>query len=118
MLRKLRIPLVLATVIAALLPATAAAFPDDPGRGHGWQSVQWNFDGPFGVDAPGAWSNLFKVGKPGGRGVVVAVLDSGVAYRNSKRYKRSPDLLPKQFVRGYDFVDHDKSPLDELGHGT
>lgn len=118
MLRKLRIPLVLAAMAVAAQPATASAFPDDPGRGRGWQPVQWNFTGEFGVDAPGAWSNLFNAGKPGGRGVVVAVLDSGIAYRNSRKYKRSPDLLPKQFVPGHDFVDHDNSPLDELGHGT
>jgi serine protease len=131
--------LLAAAVIAAVLPAAASArtgeqfrsrdssgrplahaadFPDDPGRGHGWRSVQWNFTGPFGVNAPGAWSNLFKVQRPGGRGVVVAVLDSGIAYRSRGHYKRSPDLLPKQFVPGYDFVDNDKSPLDELGHGT
>jgi serine protease len=31
---------------------------------------------------------------------------------------RSPDFTPEQFVRGYDFVDHDKFPLDKSGHGT
>jgi serine protease len=118
MFRKLRIAVVVVAMALTLPAAASAAFPDDPGRGNGWRSVQWNFNGPFGVDAPGAWSNLFKAGKPGGRGVVVAVLDSGIAYRTRGRYKRSPDLLPKQFVRGHDFVDHDRSPLDELGHGT
>jgi serine protease len=118
MLRNLRIGLVVGAVIAMALPAIASAFPDDPGNGRGWQPVQWNFAGTYGVNAPGAWSNLFKVGRPGGRGVIVAVLDSGIAYRNRGHYKRSPDLLPKQFVPGHDFVDHDSSPLDELGHGT
>lgn len=138
--RKLRISLALAiALVVAALPAAASArvgerfrshdsagrplahaavFPDDPGRGRGWRPVQWNFTGPFGVNAEGAWSNMFKVRRPGGRGVVVAVLDSGIAYRTRGHYKRSPDLLPKQFVPGHDFVDHDNSPLDELGHGT
>src|SRR2546423_14524384 len=34
----------------------AAAFvPNDAGRGHGWQPLQWNFVGKWGVNAPQAW---------------------------------------------------------------
>jgi serine protease len=118
--RQLRSTLVALALLAAVaLPAKAVAYtPDDPGRGSGWSLVQWNFTGHFGVNAPGAWDNLIAAKHPGGRGVVIAVLDSGIAYRNAKNYKRSPDLLPKQFVHGYDFVDKDRSPLDENGHGT
>jgi serine protease len=39
-----------------------------------------------------------------------------VAYRNFKRFKRAPDL--RYFLPGYDFVDGDRYPLDENGHGT
>jgi serine protease len=96
--------------------------PRDPGRSGDppgdWQSVQWNFDGPFGVGAPDAWSNLIKAGRPGGRGVTVAVLDTGVAYERHGRYRRSPDFNSGDFVRGYDFVDNDSHPNDENGHGT
>jgi serine protease len=95
--------------------------PDDPGRGTtpgGWQQVQWNFDGPFGVNAPQAWGNLVADGAPGGRGVIVAVLDTGVAYANRGRFRRSPDFGPRQFVRGYDFVSHTPYPVDHNGHGT
>ena len=95
--------------------------PRDPGRTHrpgGWQGTQWNFDGPFGVDAPDAWNNLILDGHPGGRGVTVAVLDTGVAYENHGRFRRSPDFHPSHFVHPYDFVDGDRHPDDENGHGT
>ena len=93
--------------------------PNDPGRdGTGWQSMQWNFLPGTGVNAPGAWQNLIRAGRPGGKGVVVAVLDSGVAYENRRRFRRSPDFTANQFVPGYDFVDNDTHPDDELGHGT
>ena len=102
--------------------AHAAAFvPNDPGRGvtpGGWQVDQWNFTGPYGVDALGAWRNLIAAGRPGGKGVVVAVVDSGVAYRTRPPYRRSPDLQSARFVRGRDFVDDDRFPDDESGHGT
>jgi serine protease len=102
--------------------AHATAFiPDDPGRtgtAGGWQTVQWNFVGPFGVDAPDAWQNLINVGRPGGKGVVVAVLDTGVAYSTRDGARMSPDLRGTKFVAGYDFVHHDPYANDVNGHGT
>jgi len=126
--------------------ATASAFepsPYDPsdsgsiealasaGEVGRWVYKQWNFlapEGaettalplsPGGIDAPRAWRNLIDAGRPGGAGIVVAVLDSGIAYRSSgSAYRRSPDFGPGQFVPGYDFVDHDRLPLDRNGHGT
>jgi serine protease len=123
--------------------ATASASPpeaiaDDPGPlanpralpGH-WVWTQWNFlpwrgvatpglpVSPGGIDAVGAWRHLIAAGRAGGRGIVVAVLDTGIAYRNyGPAFPRSPDFTPGQFVPGYDFVDHDRLPLDENGHGT
>jgi serine protease len=84
----------------------------------GGTDVQWNFDGQFGVGAPGAWGNLIAAGAPGGAGVTVAVLDTGVAYTDSGPYRRSPDLSAARFVPGWDFVDGDPYPLDPNGHGT
>jgi serine protease len=103
--------------------ATATAFnPNDPGREGpgGWANLQWNFTGPFGVDAPDAWQNAITAGAPGGRGVVVAVLDTGVAYRNSPdgQFLKAPDLNRKRFVAGHDFVRHNQYPYDRNGHGT
>jgi serine protease len=95
--------------------------PSDPGSANapsGWQQIQWNFLPGTGVNAPDAWQHLIAAGHPGGRGVTVAVLDTGVAYADHKRFKRSPDFPKGRFVKGYDFVDRDAFPNDENGHGT
>lgn len=100
--------------------ARSSFLPNDPGLGGpmGWRGVQWNFFGPAGIRAPEAWDLARERGAPGGRGAVVAVLDSGVAYQTRGRFKRAPDLRGDRFVPGYDFVDDDRSPNDENGHGT
>ena len=94
--------------------------PNDPGVGTAshWEDLQWNFVGPYGVDAPDAWTQAIADGVPGGRGVTVAVLDTGVAYENHGRFKRDPDLYATRFTKPYDFVDGDRHPDDENGHGT
>lgn len=115
--------------------------PDDPGALEvppgtpptpgGWAQKQWDLlpyagtateklpTSPGGMNVVGAWANLIADGRPGGLGIRVAVLDSGIAYRNyGARYLRSPDFSAGQFLPGEDFVDHDHLPLDENGHGT
>jgi len=110
--------------VASAVPnyyAHASGFvPNDRGRGApgDWQALQWNFLPAVGIDAPTAWTNLMAAGKPGGRGVTVAVLDTGVAYRNTRSFRRSPDFAYATFARGYDFVDRDPYPDDFNGHGT
>ena len=47
--------------------------------------------------------------RPAGGASIVAVLDTGVAYRDFGRFRRAPDLA-RHFVRGYDFVDGDQPP--------
>jgi len=99
--------------------ARASAFiPNDPGFGQGWQAVQWNFLDGNGVNAPVAWQHAIDAGHPGARGVRIAVLDSGAAYSDRGRFRRSPDLEGTRFDGGYDFVDKDPYPSDENGHGT
>jgi serine protease len=122
--------------------ATASGLPNDPGTvppaqgpPSGWTALQWNFlpcgslcdprlkplpaQSAGGIDAPGAWRHLRKLGRPGARGVIVAVLDTGIAYRDEgTRFRRSPDFGDDQFVPGYDFVGNDPLPLDVNGHGT
>jgi serine protease len=87
--------------------------PNDPGF-----HLQWNLFDEFGINMPEAWIRAADTGAPGGRGAVVAVLDSGVAYERFKRFRRAPDLRESSFMRGYDFVDHDRHPNDAYGHGT
>ncbi|HWO83771.1 MAG TPA: S8 family serine peptidase [Solirubrobacterales bacterium] len=109
----------------------AGVAPEASSTSGDWIYKQWNFlaydaskagrlpVSPGGIDAPGAWRNLIERGRPGAAGVVVAVLDSGIAYRSlGTGFRRSPDFGPRQFVPGYDFVDRDRIPLDESGHGT
>jgi serine protease len=130
-------PNYIATASARSPLLSASGVPNDPGQidgtgtPGGWVALQWNFlpwEGaatqllpvsPGGIDAIGAWQNLIAVGRPGASGTVVAVLDTGVAYRAmGKRFLRSPDFTSGQFVKGYDFVAGDSLPLDENGHGT
>ena len=104
----------------------AAFAPNDPGSdgpGH-WYRDQWNFlstrlvDG--GISVPAAWQRLARAGHPGGKGVTVAVIDSGVAYRKKgHRFRHDPDLPPaERFVHPKDLIDGDQVPLDRDGHGT
>ncbi|MFL5907077.1 MAG: S8 family serine peptidase [Solirubrobacterales bacterium] len=127
--------------VAYALPnyiAHASGIPNDPGLAGvpgGWQRTQWNFlpcgslcgqsptplqyEARGGLNAPEAWDILKQRGAPGGKGARVAVLDTGIAYMTKKPdFQRSPDFGRSQFLPGYDFVDHDKEPLDEDGHGT
>jgi serine protease len=118
--------------------AHASSIPDDPGPAGvpgGWERTQWNFlpcgslcgesltplqfQERGGLNAPGAWEILKQRGVPAGKGARVAVLDTGIAYVTRKpRFRRSPDFSRKQFLPGFDFVDKDRMPLDEDGHGT
>ena len=93
--------------------------PRASGQPGGWQQIQWNFLAGTGVNAPDAWENLDRR-RPARRrrASIVAVLDTGVAYRDRGKFRRSPDLARQRFRKGYDFVDNDAYPLDHNGHGT
>ena len=91
----------------------AATAPNDPG----WR-LQWNLNGPYGINLVDAWTEAAALGAPGGRGAVVAVLDSGVAYERRGRYRRAPDLRRRTFVHPWDFIQRDGHPNDVYGHGT
>lgn len=78
--------------------------PNDPRYGE-----QWNFRM---VKAEEAWESTK------GEGAVVAVIDTGVAYADTKKGRRARDFGDTQFVPGYDFVNKDAYPNDDQGHGT
>ncbi len=78
--------------------------PNDPYYKHQWHLEQ--------VQMPSAWQSSR------GRGTVVAVIDTGVAYADAPGFVQAPDLAETRFVAGFDFVDNDDQPFDEHGHGT
>ncbi len=78
--------------------------PNDPRY-----NEQWNFQM---VKAEEAW----EITK--GKGAIVAVIDTGVAYADTKRGKQGRDFKDTRFVPGYDFVNRNDTPNDDQGHGT
>jgi len=84
--------------------------PDDP-----YFRYQWNLynKATGGIGMEKAWD--IERGDPK---VIIAVLDSGVAFEDYGVYKRAPDLAENHFVTGYDFVNRDDHPNDDNGHGT
>jgi serine protease len=87
-----------------LLEYRASFTPNDPDYGK-----QWNLQM---IDMPKAWDDSK------GKGVVVAVLDTGIAYEDYDDFKQVPDLKGAKFVKGYDFVNDDEHANDDHGHGT
>ncbi|MFL5321345.1 MAG: S8 family serine peptidase [Myxococcaceae bacterium] len=79
-------------------------FPNDP-----MYAKQWNLKQ---IDADKAWD------RSRGKGVIVAVLDTGIAYEDYDGFKQVPDLKGAKFAEGYDFVNDDTHANDDHGHGT
>jgi serine protease len=88
----------------ALLQYQASWVPDDPRF-----DEQWNLQM---IGMPRAWELLE------GKGTVVAVIDTGIAFEDHGAFKLVPDLSGARFVPGYDFVNDDEHPSDDNGHGT
>ena len=56
---------------------------------------------PGGIDAVGAWRNLEEAGRPGAEGITVAVLDTGIAYRDDgSRFLPQPRLRRRAVRQG------------------
>jgi serine protease len=87
-----------------LMRFTASFVPNDPAY-----AKQWNLKM---INMPRAWD------RTKGKGVVVAVLDTGVAYEDYDDFRQVPDLRGTKFVEGYDFVNKDRHANDDHGHGT
>jgi len=82
--------------------------PNDP-----LYMFQWNFEQ---INSEDAWSTAT------GDEVVVAVIDTGVAYEEGRSGRKEgaamPDLGGTTMADGYDFVDDDDKAWDQHGHGT
>jgi len=90
---------------------------------------QWHLDNAEygGINMESAWD--IEIGYSS---VIVAVIDTGVAYEDYEEfvdnpgrgrdywitYQLAPDLAGTNFVAGYDFVNDDLHPNDDEGHGT
>ena len=53
-----------------------------------------------------------------GRGVTVAVIDTGVACEDHEEYNRLPDLAGTHCVPGWNFINDNEHANDDHGHGT
>ncbi|MDP9441513.1 MAG: S8 family serine peptidase, partial [Actinomycetota bacterium] len=110
----------LATTVAGPAVAKETAPPGGPPNDPLFPS-QWNL--PL-IQIPEAWR--FSTGL----GTTVAVLDTGVAFEDyadaGYSYRKVPGFAGTRFAPGYDFVDNDDHPNDnvnprssqEPGHGT
>jgi len=78
--------------------------PNDPQLGEQWHMAR--------VGAPQAWN--FSCG----RGVTVAVIDTGVACENYNEFSRVKDLENTNCAAGYNFVNDTTHANDDQGHGT
>jgi serine protease len=84
---------------------THEGFPNDPKYKYQWHLRQ--------IGMPEAWKLT------DGNGVIVAVLDTGVAFENhGSKFKLIPDLDGVEFVKPYDFVGNSKHANDDHGHGS
>lgn len=95
-------------------PPASLVTPGGPERGS-WKpndpryNEQWNFQR---IKMEQAWP-LTK-----GKGAVVAVIDTGVAFEQDHKCYLARDFKGTRFTDPYDFVHRDKHPTDDNGHGT
>jgi len=90
--------------VAPLVDGQWRDYPNDP-----QYKFQWHMDQ---IHMPAAWKLA------DGEGVVVAVLDTGVAYEQWSKFHQVEDLAGVEFIKPYDFVGNDKHANDDHGHGT
>lgn len=90
---------------------TALLVPNDPFYAFQWHYVANPNWGHINIES--AWD--ITTGDPN---VIIAVLDSGIAYETFGPYVQAPDLAQTAFVPGYDFVNNDTHPNDDNNHGT
>lgn len=83
----------------------ASWVPNDPL----YKKLQWHMQR---IGTESAWTYSC------GRGVTVAVIDTGVACFDDGPFSKGTDLNGTECVEGYNFVSKNKKPADDHGHGT
>jgi len=78
--------------------------PNDPEMKQQWHMTR--------INAPRAWD--FGIG----RGVTVAVVDTGIACEDFGPFKKGTDLKATECVPGWNFVAGNEHANDDQGHGT
>lgn len=86
-------------------PPPGSVTPDDP-----LYHRQWSFQM---IDLEKAWEKTQGEGA-----VIVAVIDTGVAFEDFQDFRKIEDLEGVKFAPGYDFVNDDEHPNDDHGHGS
>ena len=79
-------------------------YPNDPQYKYQWHLNQ--------ISTPAAWKLADA------KDIVVAVLDTGVAYKDYDRFHQVPDLAGVSFTKPYNFVQDSPNAGDDHGHGT
>ncbi|MCL5773800.1 MAG: S8 family peptidase [Firmicutes bacterium] len=82
----------------------ALFYPNDP-----LYKYQWSMEK---TGARSAWRDS------AGEGVIVAVIDTGVAFEDYKNFHKIEDLQDTKFVQGYNFVSRNIHPDDDHAHGS
>lgn len=83
---------------------TKASFPNDPRFKEQWHLQM--------MGVPKAWK------KASGEGVVLALLDTGIAYKDKEATKAVEDLAQTKVLEGYDFINDDPHAVDDHSCGT
>ena len=105
---------------AALIAEGATVLPEGRIRGAGWwDGGDSDSDPVVPTDPPTSWHLDAAMCVPGPfSGLVVAVLDTGIAYEDHGIHVRADGLSAVSFVAPADFVEFDGHPNDDHQHGT
>lgn len=76
-----------------------------------YYQYQWNFSKEL-LDMERVWDMAT------GKGVKVAVVDTGIAYENYKSFAKAPDLENTIFTAGFNAIANSSHANDDNGHGT
>ena len=100
-------------------PRTSRTTPARPaGPPAGWAAASGSSTVRTAINAPAAWSQASRLGGSGGQGIIVAVLDSGVAYSVARPLRARRTSRRRASSTGSTSSTTTPFPNDEFGHGT